>query len=58
MPDGLFPPGVCGNALDRQVNFNEAFGVVGHELTEALIKFTSVCLSPSGTDFKYSFAEI
>jgi hypothetical protein len=38
MPDGLLPARVCRDALDRQVNFDEAFGVgIGHLLVCNLI---------------------
>ena len=33
VPDGLFAPVVRGDALDGQVNFDEAFGVAAHEVT-------------------------
>jgi hypothetical protein len=32
MPDGLLPPRVRGDALDRQINFNEAFWVGKHSI--------------------------
>ena len=36
MPDGLLAPRVRGDALDRQVNFDEAFGILGHWLKVSL----------------------
>jgi hypothetical protein len=30
MPNGFLAPRVCGYALDWQVNFDEAFGILGH----------------------------
>ena len=33
VPDGLFPPRVRRDALDRQINFDEAFGIRNHFFT-------------------------
>src|SRR5205823_423667 len=57
VPDGLLPPRVRRDTLDRQINFDEAFGICCHYFKAAFNWFTSEVLSNSETDAKYVSAE-
>jgi hypothetical protein len=54
----FFPPRMRGDALNGQVNFDEAFWQIGHHFTADLIWSMRLIRSASDTEERYASDEI